>query len=89
MPSLGIAKKGGCDSLAVIRPAIGGRKSISAELPSPVALADAVEFLFNGLDLRIAVGNLTGADKLAISLVELFGGGPRQIAKPVPGRDLT
>lgn len=88
VPSLGIANKGGCDSLAVIRPAIGGRKSISAELPSAVALPDAVEFLFNGLDLGTAVGNLTGADELAISLVELSGGRLRQIVGALPGRNL-
>jgi hypothetical protein len=33
-PSLGIANKSGCNSLAVIRPRIHGRKRISAELPS-------------------------------------------------------
>ena len=48
-----------------------------------------VEFLFNGLHLGITVGNFTGVDKLAISLLELLGKGLRQIVRALPGRNLA
>jgi hypothetical protein len=47
-----------------------------------------VESLFNGLHLGISVGNFTGVDKLAISLLELLDKGLRQIARALPGRNL-
>jgi hypothetical protein len=51
-------------------------------------LGDGVEFLFNGLHLGVAIGNFTGADKLAISLLELLGKRLRQRVRAVPGRNL-
>ena len=36
-------------------------------------LGDGVEFLLNGLRLEIAIRNFTGADELAVSLLELLG----------------